>query len=154
MITQTDRRFKNYEIAKGVTVENFGCLLTSIYNAVTEHIRLTGKKKISFPEMLHKLKKTNAFDNRGVLSWLPVQQLLNFDYFKFTPENFDNIRFSDHPDIFWIAEITHYTNPQLSHFVNIIAVHKGIITYFDVYNGQKKQIALTNCKSVRELVFK
>lgn len=153
MITQTDRRFKNYELAKGVTVEDFGCLLTSIYNAHEEHTRLTGKRKVSFPEMLNNLKKMNAFDDQGMLSWFPVQQLLDFDYFKFTPSTFNTIDFSDNPNIFWIAEISHYNNPKLSHFVNITAVHNGIITYFDVYDARKKQIALKDCRSVRELVF-
>lgn len=153
MITQTDRRFKNYELAKGVTVEDFGCLLTSIYNAHEEHTRLTGKRKVSFPEMLNNLKKMNAFDDQGILSWLPVQLLLNLGYFKFTLSTFDKIDFSDNPNIFWIAEIPHYNNPTLSHFVNITAAHQGIITYFDVYDARKKQIALKDCRSVRELVF-
>lgn len=153
MITQTDRRFKNYEIAKGVTVGDYGCLFVSVCNAAEEHCRLTGKKKTSFTQMLYAFKKMNAFDSTGVLSWKPVQELLHVKYIKHTPQNFDNIKFSNALNIFWIAEISHYNNPRLSHFVNIIAAHKGIITYFDVYDGRKKQIALKDCRSVRELIF-
>lgn len=153
MITQTDSKIKKYELAKGVTVGDYGCLLVSIFNIVTEFRRFTSKKEITFPEMLNNLKKMNAFDSNGILNWNPTGKLLGFTHLKYTPKYFNTIRFSNDPKIFWIAEISHYNNPKLSHFVNITAVHNGIITYFDVYDARKKQIALKDCRSVRELVF-
>ena len=153
MITQTDSNIKKYELAKGVTVGDYGCLLVSIFNAVTKFRRFTGKKEITFEQMLNDLKQMNAFDSDGILNWNPTGKLLGFTHLKYTPKYFNTIRFSIDPKVFWIAEIPHYNNPTLSHFVNITAAHQGIITYFDVYDARKKQIALKDCRSVRELVF-
>ena len=153
MITQTDSNIKKYELAKGVTVGDYGCLVVSIFNIVTEFRRFTGKKEITFAQMLNDLKLMNAFDSDGIFNWNPTGKLLGFTHLKYTPKYFNTIRFSNDPKVFWIAEIPHYSNPKLSHFVNITAANKGIITYFDVYDGCKKQIHLQDCKSIRELVF-
>lgn len=153
MKKQTDQDIKDLELAKGVTVGDYGCLLVSIFNIVTEFRRFTSKKEITFEQMLNDLKQMNAFDSDGILNWNPTGKLLGFTHLKYTPKYFNTIRFSNDPKIFWIAEIPHYSNPKLSHFVNIIATRNKCITYFDVYDGATKKINLSDCRSVRELHF-
>lgn len=149
MTTQTNPQLKKYELAKGVTVEDYGCLLVSVYNAATTY----NKENLSFPELLSELKKIGGFDKNGFLQWNMIEKLLGFTHRKITPNNFNTIKFSDAAKVFWIAEIPHYSNPKLSHFVNVLAAQNNLITYFDVYDGLKKQISLDKCRSIRKLHF-
>ena len=148
MKKQTDQDIKDLELAPGITVQDYGCLITAIYNAIHEQ-----KKYLSFVDVLSVLKEADTFGTNGMLQWKPAQHVLNFKHIKIMPKHFKNIRFSNDPKIFWIAEIPHYSNPCLSHFVNIIATRNKCITYFDVYDGATKKINLSDCRSVRELHF-
>lgn len=149
---QTSQGIAEHCITDNITVEDYGCLIVSLYNVYSEYTNFisNGKLTPSFEFFLNFLKENKSFTNNGLLIWKKAEELLKFKHYFLSPKN---AVINNHHYKFWIAEISHPVDSKLSHFMNIIGSKGSILTCFDVFDGKIKIINKNNCKSIREVQF-
>jgi hypothetical protein len=138
---QQDEQWKDFEIIKGVTIGEFGCLVTSLTNI----LNMLGMDFTPLT-LVQKIQENNGFDSNGNLSWVVANKIFGLSEVKYLPT--DKIEWSNSEKIFYIC-VLHFQGT--GHFCNLLTVQNGIIYYFDVWDGKKKQVALENVLSIREV---
>jgi hypothetical protein len=138
---QSDIRWKDFEIVKGATIGDFGCLLTAITNCLNEY-----KYEYTPLTLCKELQTNGGFDKDGCILWDILTKLFGVKHTKF--------KFPDKPvlenvhNIFYIVQVV-YKNT--GHFCQIIRSRESLITYFDSYTG--KEIVTDTFLSIRKLVI-
>jgi len=141
MFIQNDDRWKSFEMAPGVTIGEFGCFLTALCNILV----LLGMDYTPLT-LAQALQKNSGIDSEGNLTWIAFNSFGLFEK-RYNPT--DEINWSNSNQVWYIVQCF-YKNT--GHFCNLISVTNNIITYFDTYDGMKKQINLERVMSIREII--
>jgi hypothetical protein len=141
---QGDVRWRDIEMVKGVKIGEFGCLLTSISNALCKY-QVKYQDYLS-PDILNMIvQNNNGYTANGLLLWKFLE-----DFFFFRHKNIgkqDPVQSEDK------QFIIHLPFQNTGHFCNLLDFSGELYSYFDVYDGEVKTAPRSKVISCRQLQF-
>jgi hypothetical protein len=127
MFTQTDPKWAHIEYVKGVTIGQYGCLITSLTNILCG--QSLGYNDYLTPAVFVELcQNNNCFDSYGNLLWQPVEKFFLFKHSRVKQIFVDQ-------GVHFIIQVPFQNT---GHFCNVISRNTNEIKYFDVYDGKVK----------------
>lgn len=144
---QTDEKWNNIEMVKGVTIGEYGCLLVSLTNALCNIS--DGYNNHLTPESLNEILQNNlCYDSIGQIYWRYFEKFFfckHTNLGKKVPSMADD-------NSQYIVQVP-YKNT--GHFCNITSITRDhTINYFDVWDGVEKSMSKDAVWSIRQIQFK